>query len=330
MKIAIFSAKSFDEQFFNRANRQYKYKLFFYEDSLSPNKVVLAKGFPVVNCFITDNINAEVIKYLSENGTRLLTLRSAGFNHVDLKAAKQYQLTVARVPAYSPAAVAEFAVGLILSLNRKIHRAYNRVRENNFSLEGLMGFDLQGKTVGIIGTGKIGGIFCRIMHGFGMNLLGYDPVKNSNCLPMGLTYTSLDELYRRCDIISLHCPLNTETYHLIDAPALEKMKPGVMLINTGRGGLINASALINALKSKKLGALGMDVYEEEEGMFFHDLSSEIIQDDIFARLQTFPNVLITSHQAFFTVEALTHIAETTLKNVADYERGELRENLITG
>ena len=328
MKIAVFSSQPFDKRFLTLANQNYGYDLTFFEVELNPKTVALAKGFTVVVCFVTDQLNADVLHSLSEQGVKFIDLRSAGFNHVDMPAARQYGFTVARVPAYSPYAVAEFAVGLILSLNRKIHRAYERVREHNFALEGLMGFDLHGKTVGIIGTGKIGEVFCRIMHGFGVKLLGYDPVKNPNCQKIGLRYVSLDELYSQSDIISLHCPLTKETHHLINAAALEKMKTGVMLINTGRGGLTDAKALIAALKSGKLGALGIDVYEEEEGLFFHDLSSEIIQDDTFVRLQTFPNVLITGHQAFFTLEALTHIAETTLKNIQDFERGNLKETLL--
>ena len=328
MKIAIFSSHSFDKDFLTQENQNYGYDLIFFDASLNSQTAALAKGMTVVSCFVTDTLNAVVLEILSNQGTKLIALRSAGFNHVDLAAARRLGLTVVRVPAYSPYAIAEFAVGLILSLNRKIHRAYNRVREHNFSLDGLLGFDLHGKTIGIIGTGKIGEVFCRIMHGFGVNLLGYDPVENPNCLTMGLTYTTLDHLYHQADIISLHCPLNQNTRHLIDATALEKMKTGVMLINTGRGGLVDSPALISALKKGKIGALGIDVYEEEEGLFFHDLSTEIIQDDIFARLQTFPNVLITGHQAFFTQEALTHIAATTLQNIKAFEQGKQIQNQV--
>lgn len=327
-KTAIFSAQSFDKAFLTNANQNYQYDLTFFESSLNLQTVILADGFIVVSCFVTDKLDAAVLRKLAEQGTQFIALRSAGFNHVDLAAARQYGLTVARVPAYSPYAVAEFAVGLILSSNRKIHRAYNRVREHNFSLEGLLGFDLHGKTVGVIGTGKVGEVFCRIMQGFGAKLLGHDPVKNVHCIETGLTYVDLDTLYGQSNIISLHCPLTPNTHHLIDAFALEKMKTGVMLINTGRGGLIDTKALISALKMGKIGALGIDVYEEEEGLFFHDLSMQIIQDDVFARLQTFPNVLITSHQAFFTKEALTHIAETTLKNIQQFEQGELDKGVI--
>lgn len=329
MKIAIFSSQAFDKYFLTQANQDYGYELVFYDVSLNTQTAILASGFVVVSCFVTDKLDANVLNILSHQGTKLIALRSAGFNHVDLVAVRQLKLTVARVPAYSPYAVAEFAVGLILSLNRKIHQAYNRVREHNFSLDGLLGFDLHEKTVGIIGTGKIGAVFCRIMQGFGVKLLGYDPIENAECLKLGLTYTTLDTLYRQSDIISLHCPLTQDTHHLIDAAALEKMKTGVMLINTGRGGLVDAKALIVALKTGKIGALGIDVYEEEEGLFFHDLSMAVIQDDVFARLQTFPNVLITGHQAFFTKEALTHIAATTLQNVQEFEQGKLGETLVS-
>lgn len=328
MKIAIFSSQPFDKKYLLQANQKYGYEIHFFEANLTPQTVNLASGFPVVSCFVTDKLDAQVIETLSRQGTQLIALRSAGFNHVDLTAARRYGLTVARVPAYSPYAVAEFAVGLILSLNRKIHRAYTRVREHNFSLEGFLGFDIHGKTVGIVGTGRIGKVFCQIMHGFGVKLLGYDIVENAECLEMGLVYTTLSEIYAQADIISLHCPLTPDTYHLINAEALEKMKPGVMLINTGRGGLVDTKALITALKTGKIGALGMDVYEEEEGLFFHDLSTTIIQDDVFARLQTFPNVLITGHQAFFTLEALTHIAATTLRNIQQFEQGHLSETLV--
>lgn len=328
MKIAVFSTHPFDRTFLLQANQSCGYELTFFEESLNQRTAILATGFAVISCFVTDTVDARVVEQLAELGVKLIALRSAGFNHVDMKAAHLHGLTVARVPAYSPYSVAEFAVGLILSLNRKIHHAFNRVREHNFLLDGLLGFDLHGKTVGIIGTGNIGAVFCRIMRGFGVRLVGYDVVENPLCVAEGLTYVSLDELYAHADIISLHCPLTPKTHHYIDATALAKMKTGVMLINTSRGGLIDTQALIAALKSAKIGALGLDVYEEEEGLFFHDLSTRIIQDDEFTRLQTFPNVLITAHQAFFTEDALTHIAETTLKNVADFQLGTLAETQL--
>ncbi len=328
MRIAFFSTQPFDQTVLSAANSTHGFELVFFEANLNAQTAILAKGFKVVSCFVTDQLNKDVLQILSTQGTELVALRSAGFNHVDLAAAKQYEITIARVPAYSPYAVAEFAVGLLLSLNRKIHRAYNRVRENNFSLEGLSGFDVHGKTIGVIGTGKIGEVFCRIMKGFGSGVFAFNSIEKTNFINRDVIYTSLDELYRQSDIISLHCPLTPDTRHIIHAAALEKMKPNVMLINTGRGALMDTRAVIEALKTKKIGFLGLDVYEEEEGLFFHDLSTAILQDDIFARLQTFPNVLITGHQAFLTTEALQHIAETTLKNVQDFKAGCLKESLV--
>ncbi len=327
MKIAVFSAQSFDRKFLSEANEQHGFDLVFFDVSLNAQTVTLAKGFTVVSCFVIDKLDAEVLRILSEQGTKFIALRSAGFNHVDLHAAQKYQLTVARVPAYSPYAIAEFAMGLILSLNRKIHHAYNRIREHNFSLEGLLGFDIHRKTVGVIGTGKIGEIFCKIMNGFGVKLLAHDPVENPKCLEIGITYVDLNNLYAQSDIISLHCPLTQDTYHLINEAAVERMKHGVMLINTSRGALMDTKAVIVGLKAKKIGTLGIDVYEEEDDLFFHDLSASIIQDDVFTRLQAFPNVLITGHQAFFTQEALMHIAKTTIKNIQDFTQGNLTEIL---
>lgn len=321
MKVAVFSTKIFEKPFLTAANQAYQHELVFFEAVLNEQTALLASGFPVVSCFVTDDLSDSVLNLLKKNGTRLIALRSAGFNHVDLVAAKNLGLTVARVPAYSPYAVAEFAVGLILTLNRKIHRAYNLVREHNFLLTNLLGFDLHGKTVGIIGTGKIGSIFARIMQGFGCNLLAFDPYPSEACLKLGVQYVALNELYQKAEIISLHCPLNNETKHIINEEALACMKPGVMLINTSRGALIDTIAIIKALKDKVVGYLGIDVYEEEESLFFQDLSNLIIQDDVFARLQTFPNVIITGHQAFFTKEALTNIANVTLNNITAFEHG---------
>ena len=321
MKVAIFSSHSFEKPFLEKANQAHRHQLDFFATSLCEKTVNLAKGYLAISCFVTDQLDAFALKTLSANGIKLIALRSAGFNHVDLAAAKQHKITIARVPAYSPYAVAEFAVGLILTLNRKIHRAYLRTRENNFSLEGLLGFDLHGCTVGIIGTGNIGTVFAHIMQNFGCKLLAVDIAPNEECKKMGVKYVDLNTLYQQSDIISLHCPLTPQTHHLINSEALKKMKEGVMLINTGRGALIDTKAVIEALKSNKIGYLGIDVYEEEENLFFKDLSDAIIQDDIFARLQTFPNVLITSHQAFFTREALINIAETTLTNITSFEQG---------
>lgn len=320
MKVAVFSAKKFEKPFLTAANEQHGHELVFFESTLDEKTAILAAGFTAVCCFVTDKLPATVLTILKKNGTRLIALRSAGFNHVDLHAAKNLDLTVARVPAYSPYAVAEFAVGLILTLNRKIHHAYNLVREHNFLLTTLLGFDLHDKTVGIIGTGKIGTVFAKIMQGFGCRILAFDPYPNETCTNMGVQYVELKELYQQTDIISLHCPLNNETQHIVNAQALAQMKAGVMLINTSRGGLIDTKAVIQALKKGIVGYFGIDVYEEEDGLFFHNLSNTIIQDDVFSRLQTFPNVLITGHQAFFTKEALTNIAAVTLNNITAFEK----------
>jgi D-lactate dehydrogenase len=321
MKVVVFSAKSYDRKFFQAANAIYGQELVFLEPHLTPETSVLAAGFPAICVFVNDQLDAPVLTELARHGTRLIALRCAGFNNVDLIAARNLDLTVVRVPAYSPHAVAEHTVALILSLIRKIHRAYTRVREGNFALEGLMGFNLHGKTVGIIGTGKIGTVVAKIMKGFGCNILAYDLYPNSECKAIGVKYASLNELLAESDIITLHCPLTPETHHLINTPALNQMKPGVILINTSRGAVIDTQVVINALKSGKIGHLGLDVYEEEADLFFEDLSNRLIQDDIFARLLTFPNVIITGHQAFFTREALESIADTTLSNITDFEQG---------
>jgi D-lactate dehydrogenase len=321
MKVAVFSTNTFEKSFLIDANQSGQHELVFFDGPLNEQTVPLAKDFPAVSCFVSDDLSAAVLNSLAQNGTHLIALRSAGFNHVDLSAAKNLGLTVARVPAYSPYAVAEFAAGLVLTLNRKIHRAYNLVREQNFLLTNLVGFDLHGKTVGIVGTGKIGSVFARIMHGFGCRLMASDPVHNPSCLKLGVKYVELDELCKQSDIISLHCPLSSETYHIIDEAMIAQMKPTVMLINTGRGALIDTRAIIHALKKKKIGYLGIDVYEEEDHLFFHDLSDTIIEDDVFVRLQTFPNVIITGHQAFLTKEALTNIATVTIGNITAYEHG---------
>lgn len=322
MKVAVFSTKEYDRQFFELANADHQHELMFLKAQLDENTAQLAAGFPVVCVFVNDEPNAKALEILASNGTRLLALRSAGFNHVDMRAAADLGMTVVRVPAYSPYAVAEHTVAMILTLNRKTHRAYNRIREGNFSLEGLMGFDLHGRTVGVVGTGKIGFIFAQIMRGFGCQLLGYDLYPNPQFAELGAArYVELDELLESSDIISLHCPLSPETYHLIDTDAIAQMKPGTMLINTSRGALVDTEAVIQGLKSRRIGALGLDVYEQEGELFFEDLSNEIIQDDAFERLLTFPNVLVTGHQAFFTEDAMTNIAETTLANITDYEQG---------
>lgn len=320
MRIAVFSAKPYDQTFLTRANAANRHELSFFDARLTHDTAPLAKGFDGVCAFVNDHLDSAVLEQLHAGGTRLVALRSAGFNHVDLAAAERLGITVARVPAYSPHAVAEHAVALVLSLNRMTFRAYNRVREGNFALDGLLGFDLHGKTVGVIGTGHIGLIFANIMHGFGCRILAYDPQPNPQAKAF-VEYVPLESLYAQADIISLHCPLTPDTDHLIDADAIALMKRGVMLINTGRGRVVDTPAVIAGLKSGHIGRLGLDVYEEEEQLFFEDLSHGIIEDDQFMRLTTFHNVLITGHQAFFTHEALTNIAETTLANVDAFERG---------
>jgi len=321
MKIAFFNAKTYDRNSFNTANEHHQHEIIFFESHLSYETVSLAAGFAAICIFINDYLNAEMLETLAKGGTKLIALRSAGFNHVDLVAAAKFDMAIVRVPAYSPYAVAEHAIALVLSLNRKIHRAYNRVREGNFSIEGLLGFDLHGATVGVIGTGRIGAIFAQIMHGFGCKLIGYDIYQNPTCLAIGMEYMQISELFAMSDIISLHCPLTPDSHYLINAEAIAKMKTGAMLINTSRGGLIDTQAAINGLKSGAIGYLGIDVYEQEADLFFEDLSNEVIQDDTFQRLLTFPNVIVTGHQAFFTSHALANIAETTLANITEFEQG---------
>ncbi|MBG1260590.1 2-hydroxyacid dehydrogenase [Nostoc commune] len=328
MKVAVFSTKVYDRKFLSDANSPAQHELVFFEPRLNRDTAILAAGFGAVCVFVHDQVDAPTLELLASRGTRLVVLRCAGFNNVDLQAAADLGITVVRVPAYSPYGVAEHAVGLILSLNRKIHRAYNRVREGNFSLDGLLGFNLHERTVGIVGTGKIGLILGQIMKGFGCHILAYDVYRNPELEALGGKYVELSELFANSDIISLHCPLTPETHHLINAEAIEKIKPGVMLINTSRGALIDTQAVIEGLKSGKIGYLGVDVYEQESELFFEDLSGAIIQDDIFQRLTTFPNVLITGHQAFFTAEALHNIAETTFANIADIEQGRPCANEI--
>lgn len=328
MKVAVFSTKSYDRAFLEAANADRTHELVFFEPRLNLETSVLAAGFPAACVFVSDLLDGKTLKAIAQQGVRLLALRSAGYNHVDIAAAADLDLTLLRVPAYSPYAVAEHAVAMILSLNRRIHRAYNRVREGNFALDGLLGFDLHGKTVGIIGTGKIGAITAKILNGFGCRLLGYDVFPNPDCQAIGMEYVSLPELFGASDIVSLHCPMTAETYHLIGPDAIDEMKPGIMLINTSRGQLIDTKAVTDGLKSGKIGYLGLDVYERETDLFFEDLSNEVIQDDVFQRLLAFPNVLITGHQAFFTEEALQNIAETTIANITEFERGGPCKNQI--
>jgi D-lactate dehydrogenase len=320
MKVAAFSTKPYDERFLSAANREAGHQLVFLEMRLTEATAFAVAGAEAACVFVNDDCSAPVLERLKAEGVRLLALRSAGFNHVDLAAAKALGLTVARVPEYSPNAVAEHTAAIVLALNRKIHRAYARVREGNFALEGLLGFDLHGRTVGVVGTGRIGCAFIRIMRGFGCTVLAYDPYPNPVAEDLGAQYVPLPELLANADIVSLHCPLTPETCHLIDAGAVDAMREGAMLVNTSRGGVIDTRAVIRGLKSGRIGSLGLDVYEEEEGLFFENLSDQVIKDDVFARLLTFPNVLITGHQAFFTADALTAIAETTLGNITAFER----------
>ena len=317
-KIAFFGAKPYDIASFDKVNEKYNYDIRYYKGHLNPNNVVLTQDTDVVCIFVNDTADAAVIDAMVDNGVKLLALRCAGFNNVDLKAAKG-KLPVVRVPAYSPYAVAEYSLALMLSLNRKIHRAYWRTRDGNFSLNGLMGFDMHGKTIGIIGTGKIARILIRLLKGFGMRILAYDLYPDMKFAgEEGISYVSLDELYRESDIISLHCPLTDQTKYMIDKDSIDKMKEGVMIINTGRGQLISTNDLIEGLKEKKIAAAGLDVYEEEGEYFYEDKSDKIIDDDVLARLLSFNNVIVTSHQAFFTKEALHNIAETTLQNIEDF------------
>lgn len=328
MKIAFFDAKKYDIDFFNEANKEFEFTIKYFSERLSIDTVIMASGYDVVCAFVNDDINEEVILKLEEQNIGLIAMRCSGYNNIDMKTALN-KIQIARVPAYSPYAVAEHALALIMSLNRKTHKAYNRTRESNFSIKGLLGFDLHGKKAGVIGTGKIGRIFIKIVKGLGMNVVAYDPYPNeSHAKDLGFSYAGIDELYRSSDIISLHCPLTKDTFHLIDKDAISLMKKNVMLINTSRGGLIDTKALVESLKEGKVGYVGLDVYEEEENFFFEDHSDSIITDDILARLQTFGNVLITSHQAFFTKEALCNISFTTLSNIKEFQSGNTLTNEI--
>lgn len=321
MKIAMFSTKGYDRAFFDRVRADFGHEIHYFESRLTPETVPLVEGFEGVCVFVNDQVDGEVLKGLEERGVKLVALRCAGFNQVDLERAEELGVTIVRVPAYSPYAVAEHTLALVLALNRQIHRAYNRVREGNFALDGLLGFDMHKKTVGIVGTGQIGRVFASLLSGFGCELLAYDPYPNQAAVELGVKYVELSELFARSHIISLHCPLTPETHHLIDAQAIEQMRKGVMIVNTSRGAIIDTRVVIEGLKSEKIGSLALDVYEEEADLFFEDLSDRVIQDDIFARLLTFPNVLITGHQGFFTSEALENIAATTLANISAFETG---------
>ncbi|MFW3899242.1 2-hydroxyacid dehydrogenase [Pseudomonas bharatica] len=329
MRVLFFSSQSYDQNSFTAARAVDGLELHFQPARLNEDTAALAAGHEVICAFINDDLSAPVLERLAAAGTRLIALRSAGYNHVDLAAARRLGLSVTRVPAYSPHAIAEHAVALILALNRRLHRAYNRTREGDFSLHGLTGFDLHGKTVGVVGTGQIGLAFARIMAGFGCQLLAHDPYPNPQVEALGARYLPLDQLLRQSNIISLHCPLTPQTRHLINIESLSGLQPGAMLINTGRGALVDTPALIEALKSGHLGYLGLDVYEEEAQIFFEDRSDQPLQDDVLARLLTFPNVIVTAHQAFLTHEALAAIAATTLDNIARWMVGT-PQNLVEG
>lgn len=338
MRCTFFSTRPFEREPMQRANNAdarnrggEPHELVFLEAPLDEKTAALAEGCPAVCAFVNDSMREPTLRVLHDVGVRHIALRSAGFNHVDVDAAEKLEMVVARVPAYSPHAVAEHTVGLMLTANRKFHRAYHRVREHNFSIDGLLGFDIRGKTVGVVGTGEIGAVVCKILaQGFDARVVAYDIEPSDAVRELGVEYVDLDELYERSDVVTLHCPLTPETHHLIDAAALGKMKEGVMIVNTSRGAVIDTKAAINALKSRRIGSLALDVYEEEADLFFRDLSDQVITDDVFARLLTFPNVIMTAHQAFFTREALRGIAETTMANLTGFESGDVPErNLVT-
>lgn len=329
MKVAFYSSKSYDQEFFEKVNRDFGHDLIFFETRLDSHTVQLADGCGAVCAFVNDKINAETLQKMKEREIGMLALRCAGFNNVDLEAADEKNVTVMRVPAYSPEAVAEHALALILTLNRKTHKAYNRVREGNFSLERLTGFNVSGKTIGVIGTGAIGKAFIKLLRGFENTVVAYDPYPDEKLKEQGIEYVSLEELLAQSDIISLHCPLTPDTHRMINEESLKQVKKGAMLINTSRGKLIDTEAVIDSLRHKQLGSLAIDVYAEEEKLFFKDLSEMIIEDDTISRLMTLPNVLITAHQAFLTREALKQIAKTTLQNITDFENGGTNENQVS-
>lgn len=328
MRIAVFSTKSYDQEYFEKYNGEYNYKFTYFETALKASTANLTNGFDAVCIFVNDIIDKETLKILSLNNIQLIALRCAGYNNVDIEAARNYNIKTVRVPAYSPEAVAEHAIALILTLNRKTHKAYNRVREGNFSLKNLMGFNLQGKTIGVIGTGQIGATFIKVIKGFGCKIIAFDINKNKDLLDLGVEYLDVNEVFKHSDILSLHCPLNQHTKHIINGKSIALMKEGVMIINTSRGGLVNTADAIEGLITKKVGYLGIDVYEQEENLFFRDLSEHIIQDELILRLISFPNVLITSHQAYFTKEAMKEITLTTLGNIKSFENNLELKNEI--
>ncbi|MFS1414908.1 lactate dehydrogenase [Vibrio sp. 10N.286.49.C2] len=328
LNVAFFSTKSYDEQSFNRSNDTSQMTFHFYDFRLTEKTAKLAKGCEVVCAFVNDDLSKPVLEHLSVRGVKLIVMRCAGFNNVDVEAAKALGIQVARVPAYSPEAIAEHAVGLMMTLNRRFHKAYQRTRDANFNLEGLVGFNFHGKTAGIVGTGKIGLATIRILRGLGMNVLCFDPYPNPLVTDLGATYVDLDTLFSQSDVISLHCPMTPENYHLLDETAFSKMKKGVMLINTSRGELLDSSAAIEALKQGKIGALGLDVYDNEKELFFQDNSNDVIVDDIFRRLSACHNVIFTGHQAFLTQDALANIADVTLSNIRLFEQQATNANFL--
>ncbi|ADP12645.1 D-lactate dehydrogenase [Erwinia sp. Ejp617] len=329
MKIAVYSTKQYDRKYLQQVNEDYGFDIQFFDFLLSEATAKNAAGCEAVCIFVNDDASRSVLEELAALGVKCVALRCAGFNNVDLDAAAELAIKVVRVPAYSPEAVAEHAVGMMMTLNRRIHRAYQRTRDANFSLEGLIGFNMHGRTAGVIGTGKIGIAALRILKGFGMRLLAFDPYPSPQAVELGAEYVDIDTLFSQSDVITLHCPLTAENYHLLNKSAFARMKQGVMVINTSRGGLIDSQAATEALKQQKIGALGMDVYENERDLFFEDNSNDVIQDDVFRRLSACHNVLFTGHQAFLTAEALTSISHTTLENLRLLEKGEPCENLLT-
>jgi D-lactate dehydrogenase len=328
MDVAVFSSTPYERQYLDAANKDGHHKFRHIDVSLDIDTVGLAAGYGAICIFVNDRANAEVLEALHAGGTRLVALRCTGFNNVDLKAAAKLGMKVVRVVDYSPNSVAEHAVALLLALNRKVHRAYNRTRDSNFSLDGLIGFDLYGKTVAVVGTGKIGRVFAKIMQGFGCDVIGYDPYPSKEFEALGLRYAMPGEIGERSDIIALFCPLTPATHHIINAEMLKRAKPGAILINTSRGALIDTEAVIEALKSGQLSGLGIDVYEQEADLFFRDLSNEIITDDVIQRLVSFPNVIVTGHQAFLTREALTTISETTIESITAFEKNQPLKNEV--
>ncbi|AUX93528.1 2-hydroxyacid dehydrogenase [Mixta gaviniae] len=329
MKLAVYSTKQYDKKYLDHVNQRFGFDIEYFDFLLSERTAINADNCEAVCIFVNDDASRPVLEILHSQGVKTIALRCAGFNNVDLDAAKALGMKVVRVPAYSPEAVAEHAVGMMMTLNRRIHRAYQRTRDANFSLEGLIGFNMHGRTAGVIGTGKIGIATLRILKGFGMRLLAFDPYPNPQALDLGAEYVDIKTLFKESDVITLHCPLTPDNHHLLDAAAFSQMKDGVMIINTSRGGLVDSQAAIDALKQQKIGSLGMDVYENERDLFFEDKSNDVIQDDVFRRLSACHNVLFTGHQAFLTAEALTAISETTLSNLQQLQKGEACPNEVS-